>query len=103
MKSRVRLDQIAEKAKVVTNQRSDSGLSAGLVAYGDSDEGSSSDSEDNDAPQSSNIEVVKPVATPPTSHSSADQTSIDDAIKQARRARAKQWSERRKLQQGADA
>lgn len=83
-KRRVKLEQDAEQARKASEQQQKAGL-GGLTGYGDSD---ASDSDNDDTAGKSQGDVRSPSGpAPPTP---------DDAVKEARRARAKEWAERRK-------
>lgn len=89
-KSRVRLGLDAEKTKEVQQQEQNVGL-GGLSGYGDSD---ASDSDDHKADDVANPQEEESGLSVP--ETTLTQPVSEDSIKQARRARAKEWAERRR-------
>ncbi|KAI0078022.1 hypothetical protein K474DRAFT_1661064 [Panus rudis PR-1116 ss-1] len=91
-KARIRLEN--EKAKEAEEKKANatSGVLGGLTGYGDSDEDSDAKSEDESTPAGS--------AEPSSSVPSSNITSVadDESLKAARRARAKEWMERRRAE-----
>ncbi len=85
MKGRIRLEKEREKAE---EEKGNSYL-GGLTGYGESDDGSSNDEQEDDThPQPA--QDIEPAP--------AD-IAADEAAKEARRARARKWAENRRMQQ----
>ncbi|GJE99686.1 hypothetical protein PsYK624_159570 [Phanerochaete sordida] len=88
---RVRLVQQEERRKEEEAKGAKVGLGA-LGGYGDSDDG---EDEDDDGKGSSEGEAVEDVQAVPTMDATIE-PSADDALKEARRARAREWAAQRK-------
>ncbi|KAI0631485.1 hypothetical protein C8Q77DRAFT_1060854, partial [Trametes polyzona] len=96
-KGKLRLELEAEKTRAAQKQQSSSAAAGigGLAGYGDSDE------DDEDGSGAPGDEVEKPekpsdeVAGTPTVEET-DTSASDDALKAARRARAREWAEKRR-------
>ncbi|KAI0710901.1 hypothetical protein C8Q76DRAFT_739137 [Earliella scabrosa] len=100
-KGKIRLTLEAEKKREEDEAKQKAVVSiGGLAGYGDSDD---EDDEDNDAPaaetQKSSVPEVAQVAEEAKDAQSA---ADDDAVKAARRARAREWAEKRRVAKGND-
>jgi len=97
MQSHVRMDM--EKAKVKKEVQSEDGL-GGLTGYGDSDDEASSEKNDKEDDEPSG-EAVGGVNLERSEDAESDRGN-EEKVKKARRARAKEWAERRRTLKSLD-
>lgn len=104
LKTKIRLDAAAEKQRI-SEDKGSAGM-GGLAGYGDSDEDSEDDvHEDVDDKEDSALVIGDALvqdAPAPSQDTDVPADSSDDALKAARRARAREWAEKRRVAKETD-
>ncbi|KAH9850926.1 hypothetical protein C2E23DRAFT_833437 [Lenzites betulinus] len=104
MKTKIRLDAAAEKQRISEGKES-AGI-GGLAGYGDSDEDSNDDvheaEEDEEVSELVIDDALAQDAPVPSKETYAPAETSDDALQAARRARAREWAEKRRVAKETD-